>query len=198
MHWSWVTPAVCGPRVTPLFAPAEWRPSEPACRPVEVRRAGSPGPASEVQVKWPLWVIAVTAALVGGPAPMDSLPSRLKSRFSGGLPQPAVGSRPPPPVPLKSLVSAQKCSRTLVRSLPHPPRGTQGCASQDSGGIPVGPCCSPARLTVSAPGLAEEMLVKWSKSVCALTVAHCRDYRKLCLCPLHGLKIRSVKTVLTD
>lgn len=135
---------------------------------------------------------------VGGPAPVDALPSRLKSCFSGGLPRPRWLKPPPPPVPLASLLSAQKRSHTLVRSLPHPPRGAQGCASRDSGGVPVRPCYSPARLTVSAPGLAEEMPVRWSKSVCALTVAHCRDYRKLCLCPLHGLKMRSVKTVLTD
>ena len=123
-----MTPAVCGPRVTPLFAPAEWRPSEPARCPVEVCRAGSPGPASEVQVKWTLWVIAVTAALVGGPCSYGLSSVSAQKPFLRRSP-PTRCRKPPPssrPAEVPGLRS-EMLSHTGSFSAPSSPRDAGVC-----------------------------------------------------------------------
>lgn len=132
--------------------PSERRSSEPARCPVEVCRAGSPRSASEMQVKWTLWVITIIIILGGGPAAVDSCHLGSDVISLKVFPVHSVWSCPPLPLQLQYRLSwsfscvklngSQEYCRTLHQracsfSIPPSPESCRRCTSQDSGGIPV-------------------------------------------------------------
>lgn len=172
------------PRRVTLLSSSERRPAEPARGPLEVRRAGSPGPASEVQVRW-----ALRARRDGGSAPKPlpwrpSPPRCLKPpAASRGSPGPLLSSRPP----------GLRGARARARLLPLPPRGTQEPASRRSGRP-----CRPAGAQPAAGSAGAGHAGRRAQTARRLPAAQRGDDRKPCLCLSHGLETRSVKKVLTE
>ena len=147
--------------------PSERRSSEPARCPVEVCWAGSPRSASEMQVKWTLWVITIIIILDGGPAPVDSCHLGSNVISLKVFPVHSVWSCPLLPLQLQyrlswsfSCVKLMALRNTvahfisaLVRFLSHPPlRAVGDVRLRTVGASLAGPCCSPTLITASARG----------------------------------------------